>query len=264
MKEIVLKDKKRNKKTTLKALKNLGLFLLVCLVYGSSCYFNGFAHTTYRIISLIVYCIVGLVSFFAIYYIAYFISALIYKSKRKKIVNQINCDDKLNDLMVMPKYKFSYEKAKPLNENVKDLLSKGKLLTVDIASSYGNKGRYNLLNFTVYDALTITGDFIDIAQDKVERIIGFIPFVNLQDKPLGFLEKALSNALNDEVSETPTKKSGILGSIFSKFAVPMLKGQIDKEANGFISLVGSEAFKVFGKNGKKYKPIIDETKVAYD
>lgn len=254
---------KSNKKRSLKVLKNIGLFLLVCLVFGVNCYFDGFSKTAFKILKLFVYCLYGIALFYILYYVGYFISLIAYKSNKKKNTEVVIDYDNLTDLTKSIKYTFSYDREKSLPENAKGLFDVSKSLVFTVASSYGAKGRYKMLNFTVYDAIGLIENVLNSTQAKVENVLDAVPFVNLKEKPISFLENYLAKTLNN-VEDENKSKNVILGFVISK-AVPLLKNQIDKEANELIGFVLEESFKLYGKKGKKFKLIIDEdVEVVYD
>ena len=262
MKKDYFLAKKTNKKTALKVLKNIGLLLLVCLVFGVTCYFKGVTSTLFKVVSLFVYCLLGIALFFILYYVCYFISVLSYKSKKKRNKTE-DFYKNLGDVLSTKKYEFSYDKDKSVGDNARELLEIFKSLVLNVASSYGAKGRYKMLNFTVYDALSLTKDVLYSTQIKIENVLDSVPIIKLKDKPLDFLEKYLNNALSGEKDEKK-EKNVILGFVISK-AVPVLKSQIDKEANGLIRYVGEKSFKLYGKKGKKFKPVkFEDVEVVYD
>ena len=135
----------------------------------------------------------------------------------------------------------------------------------EIASGYGNSGKYVYLDYTLYDALEIFGNAVDVVKVKADSIFKLL---RLQDKPISLLEKKLTDILEgqpiveEEKSTTFINKIGSgVKQVAGKVALVALKGKISGLVNEIIEYVGFEAFRVFSKENKEFlSPIINSQK----
>ena len=252
-------NKNVKKKRIFTVLKYTLLFLLAVFSYFASVYLHGFNKTHERLIILVVCTVLGLVLFFIVYLILYGITALKYSIKNKRKNNAtINCDDLLSSLIETNNFVFNYDLKKSVNENLKNGVVISYDLVKEIASGYGNSGKYVYLDYTLYDALEIFGNALDVVKVKADAIFGLL---RLQDKPISLLEKKLTDVIEGEPiieEEKPsnfiTKLSSGVKHVAGKVAIFALKGKISTLVNEIIEYVGFEAFRVFSKQNKEYIP----------
>lgn len=256
-------DKKNNLHTL---LKTVGLILIFAVAYGTSLLLNGFKETNEKLFVLLICAVCGFVAFFLIYYLLYFISVIKLNKKRKKqSENIIRCDDEVAEFFDNNDYKFYYQRKLTVKENLFNALGLGKNIVSAIANEYSKGGKYDFLNYTVYDALDIFGNAIDEIFGKADKVFSFI---GMQDKPLGFVENYLAKILieeqqsEEEIAVTEIKQpSGMrrfFGGIKDKVinagktvGIMLFSGKIESVVNEIMVFVAGESFRVYGKNGKK-------------
>ena len=249
------------KKRLLNFVKYAVFLLIAVFSYFASAYLHGLTKTNERLIILVVCTFLGIALFFIIYIILYAITAIKYsiRSKRKKD-NTVNCDSLLTELITENNFKFNYDLRKSVNENLRDGVNISYQVVKEIANGYGNSGKYVYLDYTLYDALEIFGNAVDVVKVKADAIFSLL---RLQDKPISLLEKKLTDIIEgqpiieEEKPETVFSKinSGVK-NVASKVALFALKGKISSLVNEIIEYVGFEAFRVFSKQNKEfaYKP----------
>ncbi len=256
-----LPNKNRFFKVTVKYL----IFVIIAVIsYGSSLYTNGLQSTNNKLITLVICTFCGVLLFYLIYAVAYNVAKIKQSKKLKGKNTDINCDEELANILNSGNFNFSYDVKKTVNQNLKQGVNLSYLLVKSIASGYGSKSRYVYLDYTVYDALEILGNALDVVKEKTDSIFSLL---HLQDKPISFLEKKLSDILEGQeeaVTEpVPLKEGTFNNTIFdkiksgiktgaTKLAIFTVKGQISKLTNEIIQYVGSEACRVFSKGNKKY------------
>ncbi len=259
-------NKTINKMRILTVLKYTLLFLIAIFSYFASVYLHGFNKTNERLIILAVCTVLGIVIFFIFYLILYGITALKYsiKNKRKKNLT-VNCDDLLSSLIETNNFVFNYDLKKSINENLKDCVAISYKVVKEIANGYGNSGKYVYLDYTLYDALEIFGNALDVVKVKADAIFGLL---RLQDKPISLLEKKLTDVIEgepiieEEKSVTLISKIGSgVKNVAGKVAIFALKGKISALVNEIIEYVGFEAFRVYSKQNKEYVPKTSDTLV---
>ncbi len=259
--KVIVSDKKpKNNRFLKNAIKYLIFTVIAVVSYGVSLYTNGLKSTNNKLITLVICTLFGILLFYLIYCLVYAFTKLSYARKRKRNSIVINCDEELANILNSGNFNFSYDVKKSVNENLKQGANLSYILAKTIASGYGSKTKYVYLDYTVYDALEIIGNALDVVKEKTDSIFSLL---HLQDKPISFLEKKLSDILegqdeivSDELVETkPTLlnklKSGIKSGA-TKLALFTVKGQISKLTNEIIQFIGSEAFRVFSKGNRPY------------
>ncbi len=238
-------------------LSNLAVLLALILSYALNVYTGSFQEANGKLLSLLFYSLIGFLGFFVLYYTAYFITLLIYNKKRKKIAKTIvSCDDNIAEIFSDGKHHFKYDLKQGFNANLNGYLDGVLKVVKEIADGYkvGNS-EYYYVNFTVYDAIKIVSDAVDGIDVKISPVFRFL---RAEDKPLKVVEKLLVNALESEKS-TPAldekQKSGILKAVVDtakKAGVLLIKNPLESALNDLKVFVSYEAFKVYGKDGKKY------------
>lgn len=249
--------KKLNNKRKKTVLKYVIFALIAVFSYFASAYLHGFKTTNERLVILVVCTLLGIALFFIFYLILYGFTALKYsiKSRCKKDVT-INCDDALSTIIEQNDYVFNYDLKKSVNDNLKDGITISYNLVKEIASGYGSSGKYVCLDYTVYDALEILGNAVEVVKVKADAIFSLL---RIQDKPISILEKKLTDVLEGAPILEEEKPSSVikkLGSgvkhVASKVALFALKGKISSLVNEIIEYVGFEAFRVFSKQNKEF------------
>ncbi len=238
-------------------LSSLAVVLALVLSYALNVYTGSFQEANGKLISLLFYSIIGYVGFYAIYYVAYLITLLFYNKKRKKIANSIvSCDDNIAEIFSDSKHQFKYDLKQSFNGNLNGYLDGVLKVVKEIADGYKvGDSEYYYVNFTIYDAIKIVSDTIDGIDVKISPVFKFL---RAEDKPLKVVEKLLVNALESEKT-TPIpvekQKSGILKAVVDtakKAGVLLIKNPLESALNDLKVFVSYEAFKVYGKDGKKY------------
>ena len=266
-----MKVKKAEKLKVKSVIKWVVIILLTLFAYAFSLYQNGFEKTNLKLLQLIICSAFGFLIFFVFYYIFCGINLIIYNKKLKRRTSSIvNCDEQIEKAVNEPKYQFSYDTKSTFKQNLSSALTVMTTLAGDVANSYGKKGKYALLDFTVYDALSFVGNCIDGVESRVDGMFKFIEFTGVKDKPLPFIENALTKLIDKELSanndcaetveNNPPKKDGLSKKIVNKVknlggkvAVFTFKGVIENTLNDVIRFVGAEAFRVFSKDAKSYE-----------
>ena len=247
-------------------IKWVVIILLTLFAYAFSLYQNGFKNTNLKLLTLLIFSALGFLSFFIFYYLFCAISISYQRKKQKKQLSQtVNCDEKIVNTISDQKYSYSYNAKISVKENFASALSVMTTLVGDIANMHGKKGKYALLDFTVYDALNFVGNCIDGAQSKVDGMFKFIEFTGIKDKPIPFVEKTLTKLIDKELNkekeidgeqiENAKKSNSLTKKIADKFksvggkvAVYTFKGVIENTINDVIRFVGAESFRVFSNN----------------
>ncbi len=255
-------NKKRKSALGLKRFfKATFLFLLVVVVYGLSYHFSGFYKTNVRLLTLVVCMALGFILFYIIYSIFSLFAKISYdkKSKKPKMEAFVYYDD-LNAMLCSKKYDFTYDFNKSLTENLGVIFEKSASLVHDISIKCNKDGKYYYLNCTSIDLLLVFGDIVDGLHNKVD---GFFKLLNLQDKPLNFVEKRLVDLVEKDkqlagenlglkeesnFKKFVTKIKENLLNISGKVTTYVFKHQIEESANDVIKFMGEEAFKVYGQD----------------
>ena len=258
-----VKVNNKAKKRVRNVVKYAVFLLIAVFSYFASAYLHGIKTTNERLIILAVCTLLGIALFFLVYAILYSITALKYSIKnRRKKSNEVKCDDLLSNIIEVNNFKFSYDLKKSVNENLKEGVQISYNVVKEIASGYGNSGKYVYLDYTLYDALEIFGNAVDVVKVKADSIFKLL---RLQDKPISLLEKKLTDILEGQPIVEEEKSSTIVNKIGSgvkqvagKVALVALKGKISGLVNEIIEYVGFEAFRVFSKENKEFlSPIIN-------
>lgn len=244
-------------------LKTILLVMLLILSYISSAYVYGFTKTNARFFYLIVFSVIGFCLFYIVYYIIYFITYLKYKRKDKnEKVNQINCDDKVNEFLKDEKYKYIYDTKLSVQENFKNAVDTAKSVILGVATLNNKKGKYFYLNYSVYDALEIYGDLVAFAYDKID---GVFKFFKIQNKPITFIEKSLQKVVEEEIVVKQENKNGLLskikqgvGNAVLNTGIFLFKNKIQDAVNEILSVVCLECFKVYSKGVKSSKKVLEQ------
>lgn len=256
--------KKRKRKT---AIRYAVLAAVAIIAYAASFFANGFYETNKKLVTLVIASASGFLLFFAAYGAAYGITVAVLRKKRKNSDSAaVLCDDEFYNIASDEKYSFKYDTKKKLNENVFVAFEKGKTLVSDIAAYKGIKSKYYYLDYTVYDAVDIIGDVIDVIKFKID---GIFVFFRLQDKPLGFVEKSLLKLVDDERKEEKTEKTNAVTRFFTgvkrkvadagiKAGLFVFQSKINATADEIIEFAGQEAFRVLKKHKKAAKSIKNE------
>ena len=247
----------RKKRIVSNVLKYSIFFLIAIFSYFASAYLYGYKKTNERLIILVICALVGIMLFFLIYLIAYGITLLKYSIKAKrKIKNEINCDDLICSIIEKNGYKFSYDLKKSINENLKEGVNLSYNLVKEIAKGFGSNGKYVYLDYTVYDALEIFGNAVDVVKVKADAIFSLL---RIQDKPISLLEKKLTDILEGAPAISQEKPKTVMSKLNSgvknvagKVAIFALKGKISSLVNEIVEYVGFEAFRVFSKQNKQF------------
>ena len=234
------KTSKRNK-----ALKITLLSFLVLLIYAFSVYLSGFYETNKKLLTLVFFAILGFLLFFIVYYILYFITFIAYKAKLKKRVKKAkNSESEFGLLMANSNYTFVYDSKLDLFGNLKVVTN--TLLTVvgDVSKKCGSKGKYYYLSFTSFDALAIVKDVLNGVSTKVD---GIFKLLRIQNKPIGILEKKLSELVEEGGFEEKPKNPFLskVVEVGIKAAALTFRKKLESSINDIISYVGLEAFKLF-------------------
>ena len=253
-----LKTKAKSSKKG-KVLSSVLVILALVLSYALNVYTTSFQEANAKLLLLFVYSFAGFLGFFALYFIAYFITLLFYNKKRKKIAKTIiSCDDNIAEIFSDNKHQFKYDLKLNFNDNLTDYLNGVLQVVKQIADGYRvKKGEYYYLNFTIYDGVKIISDAIDGIDVKISPIFKFL---HAEDKPLKIVEKLLVNALESEKQDTQinnSHKPQILQAFLEtakKAGVMLIKTPLEGALNDLKVFVSYEAFKVYGKDGKKYLP----------
>ena len=242
-----------------KVLSSVLVILALVLSYALNVYTTSFQEANAKLLLLFVYSLAGFLGFFAVYFIAYFITLLFYNKKRKKIAKTVvSCDDNIAEIFSDNKHQFKYDLKQNFNANLTDYLNGVMQVVKQIADGYRvSKGEYYYLNFTVYDGIKIISDAIDGIDVKISPIFKFL---HAEDKPLKIVEKLLVNALEGEKPENSPqeKQKPLIIQAFldtaKKAGVMLIKSPLESALNDLKVFVSYEAFKVYGKDGKKYLP----------
>ena len=258
----------KSKKGGFRALKFIVLLTLFIVSYAVSYYLNGFEKTNNKLLTLLIFAGAGFLVFYLIYYVAYIITAINIKNKSKRKSKMvINCDEETAILMQNEKYIYSFDKSLTVTENLKNDLTQAGGLVEDVADTYSKGGRYAFLNYTVYDALDVFSNAVDVLYDKIDGFLSskLLSALKLYDKPITLVSKELNKLLYDEqpvtvTENTETQKPEKLLKVKEKFkaftvkaSVTVFQKPINNFANGITEFIASESVRVFGKNGKKRK-----------
>ena len=240
-----ISDKKK------RALKISALSVVFLAATAYSVYKNGVFGTVKNLLTLVVCAFLGYAAFYLV--VLVFRAALRKRRKRKlSKAKPIVRDENSASALVYGEGEFNYDKKLTPLENLK--LAGGKALAIVKKASQKSVKKvkkYYFVSFTLYDAIDVFDDTIDKLYDKVDGIFGLI---KMQNKPLGFLEKSLENALTQEDAEKaePKKESGLKKAIKEKgmsVAITLLKKQINAQINDLLLFVATEAVFVFEYSG---------------
>ena len=262
MKNVRLKTNAKTLKKG-KVLSSVLVILALVLSYALNVYTTSFQDANAKLLLLFAYSLAGFLGFFVVYFIAYFITLLFYNKKRKKIAKTVvSCDDNIAEIFSDNKHKFKYDLKQNFNDNLTEYLNGVLQVVKQIADGYGvSKTDYYYLNFTVYDGIKIISDAIDGIDVKISPIFKFL---HAEDKPLKIVEKLLVNALEGEKPESilQEKQKPVIFKAFldtaKKAGVMLIKSPLESALNDLKVFVSYEAFKVYGKDGKKYLPLQKE------
>ena len=240
-------------------LKTVGVALVLIIAYAISVYTKSFSETNLLLLKLVIYSLCGFVGFYAVYFIAYLITLIIYNKRVKKIAKTvISCDDNVAMLFDGGKNTFKYDVKKDFKSNVNEYKNTALNVVDEVATGYGiNKGNFYYLNFTVYDAIDVVRNAVDGVDNKISPIFRFL---HAEDKPLIMVENLLISAIESEKEpkiEDENKKPSVLSSLINKAKMAgafVLKGAIENAFNELLVFLSYEAFKVYGKDGKTYLP----------
>lgn len=256
----------KNKRSKSSSIKKVISFLIVTvtliLAYLLNVYTGSFTEANKKLIWLFIYSLIGFISFFVVYYIAYFITLTVYNAKSKKKAKEIiSCDDYIADLLSDGNYRFNYDKSIAFSKNVG--VYKDEVLSVikKIASDYGlDKSEYYYVNFTVYDAVKIISDAVDGIDVKISPIFKLL---RAEDTPIKIAEKLLISALENDAKEESEKvekpQNPLLKKIVDtakKVGVAIVKSPLENALNDLTVFISYEAFKVYSKNGKQSLPSV--------
>ncbi|MBO5713255.1 MAG: hypothetical protein J6R88_03555 [Clostridia bacterium] len=256
------------KKICLRALKIIALLALFVVSYAISYYLNGFEETNKKLITLLVLGVAGYVLFYVIYTIFYVITKIKLSLKNKRATkNVVNCDEEAAKIMQNQKYQFNFDTNLTFNDNLNSYLSQTVVMVEDVANVYSIGGKYAFLNYTVYDAIDVVSNAIDVLHDKIDGFLtskALVPF-KFYDKPISFVSSELNKLIYEEektpvIEEEvkPKKTSAIkekLMQIGAKAGKTVLRKPINNLANSITEFFASESVRVYGKNGKMPKKI---------
>lgn len=256
---------KVNKKEKLvNFLKNYALIFVFAIAYFFSVYLNGFYNTNLKFLNLLIFGLVGFLSFFIIYYLLNFISFISLKKKVKnQAKNVVNCDDELAEYFQYNSKPFKYKGNVPLKENMKEFVNKTVEVMNDIACKYNQQSKYAFINYTVYDAIDILGNATAYLHNGIDK---YFKGLNLQDWSFinlkGLIEKNAAADETDELAVTDDEKQskGFFAEIKNKIVSGgkkignhLISAPLTSLLNDALIFVAGESFRVFSKNGKKTK-----------
>ncbi len=232
-------------------IKDLMLLAFFVLVYTFSVCFNGFSKTSYKLLTLIFYGLVGFVGAIILYNVVLLILKAVScfsAKKHKKLIKKFRVFEITNE-------RFNYNYKLSLQDNFKEYVSVIEKTLKNVASTCGYKGKYLHLNFTLNDALYFTKNTLNLLESKIDSILT-MPIVkafNLQDKPIGFIETTLNNLIEKETrkAEKPSLYARIFGKTLTTGITFLFKETIDNELNKVVNYVGAEWCIIYGKNNKK-------------
>ena len=244
-------NKQTNKPNAKKYLVMLGVFVIALII---SIITSGFQTTLYKFIELIVFAILGFILFYVVYFTAYFITKQVYSRNRKTYVKtQISTNADIERLVNNPKYSFKYQRKQSLTENVQTLIKTISVAVSDVSEGFEKGGKYYYLNYTVFDAIAVLQETINLADEKFGGVLKKFKFY---DKPIGFIESKLTELVE---GEEPKKSSPIIGGLIKAGAF-VFANQLTSACNDFIAYVISEAYSVYGKDKQSF----DFTKVEVE
>lgn len=240
-----ISDKKK------RAMKITALSVVFLAATAYSVYKNGVFGTAKNLLTLVIGAFLG----YAAFYLAVLLFRMVLRKRRrrrlKKAAPKTGADEAAYSL-IEKEGEFSYDKKSSPLENLKTVGVKA-LSIIKTASQKKPKkaGKFYFVSFTVYDAIDVFDDTIDKLYEKIDGI--FCTF-KMQNKPLGFLEKSLENALvqDEEPKIEPKKQSGFKKAVKEKgisFAAAIFKNQINAQVNDLLNFVAKEAVFVFGYSG---------------
>ena len=231
-----------------RAMKICALSVVFLAATAYSVYKNGVFGTLKNLLTLAVCAFLGYAAFYLVVLLFRVILRKRRKRKSQKAALPKNTDASACALLEKAG-EFNYDKRQTPLENLKT--AGGKALTIiKTASQKAEKkaSKYYFVNFTVYDAVDIFDASVDKLYEKIDGVFGLL---RMQNKPLGFLEKSLENALVDEGDDDnePKKQSGFKKAVKEKgisVAIALLKNQINAQINDLLNFVAGEAVFVFG------------------
>lgn len=266
-----MKEKTLNKTKLKLVLKWVVIVLLTCFAYAFSLYQNGFEKTNQKLLTLLICALIGFLLFYLVYLVVNLICIASERRKIKKaLLKTINCDEQIAKTISNQKYLFNYNVKISAKENFSSALSIITTLVGDVSHKFGKKGKYALLNFSVYDALDFVENCIDGVEGRVDALLKNIEFTGVRNKPLPFIENALNKMIDSELngesenaveekvskfSEFSKKVSNKVKSIGGKVVTYTFSGVIENTVNDVIRFIGAESFRVFSKYSE---PTADE------
>lgn len=230
-----------------RAMKICALSVVFLAATAYSVYKNGVFGTLKNLLTLAVCAFLGYAAFYLVVLLFRIILRKRRKRKSQKAALPKNTDASACALLEKAG-EFNYDKRQTPLENLKTAGGKA-LAIIKTASQKAEKkaSKYYFVNFTVYDAVDIFDASVDKLYEKIDGVFGLL---RMQNKPLGFLEKSLENALVDEGDDSePKKQSGFKKAVKEKgisVAIALLKNQINAQINDLLNFVAGEAVFVFG------------------
>ncbi len=256
-----MKTSKNKRATSSVNVKKLFSFLAVILTLILSYVLNVYTYSFYqanlKLIWLVIYSIIGFLGFYLVYYVAYFITLLVYNaSSKKKAIETISCDDYISNVFKEGNYRFNYDKKLNFSDNISAYKDEVLIIIKKIAGDYGlDKSDYYYLNYTAYDAVKIVKDAVDGIDVKISPIFKLL---RAEDKPIKVAEKLLISALENDGKEVEVKPEKPQNTLLKKFmdtakkvGVAIIRRPLENTLNDLMVFISYEAFKVYSKNGKK-------------
>lgn len=231
-----------------RAMKICALSVVFLAATAYSVYKNGVFGTLKNLLTLAVCAFLGYAAFYLVVLLFRVILRKRRKRKSQKAALPKNTDASACALLEKAG-EFNYDKRQTPLENLKTAGGKALTIIKTVSQKAEKKAsKYYFVNFTVYDAVDIFDASVDKLYEKIDGVFGLL---RMQNKPLGFLEKSLENALVDEGDDDnePKKQSGFKKAVKEKgisVAIALLKNQINAQINDLLNFVAGEAVFVFG------------------
>lgn len=251
----------KKKQGGFRATKIIILIAILMLSYVVSYFVNGFEKTNTNLLLLPILGASGFVLFYIIYGVLYLITLIKLNCKQKRQVkNVINCDEEASKIVKNEKYVFVFDTNETFTENLKKYLSQTVIMVEDVATVYSKGGKYAFLNYTVFDALDVVSNAIDVLYDKIDGFLSskVIAVFKFYDKPISFVSKELDKLIYQEKaeikgvveSEKPSLIKDKIKQLGVKASKVVLHKPINNLANGITEFIASESVRVYAKNGK--------------
>ncbi len=249
----------QNKRSKLKNVVKTALMLIVFAIsYVISAVTSSVYLTNIKLITLLICFVLGALIFFIIYGVLYLIAIIKISKKTKRLIsNEISCDDRAVNYFKSIDYKFNYDVKKKFSENLLSFKLDVVKIVQDVAQTYGNHDKYYYLGYTIYDALGVLDNAVDLLDAKISPIFKFL---KVDDKPLKSVELTLEKAieLGAEGRENLVEnKGGFLkkaGEKLAKVTVYVFRTKIENLMVDVVKFIGFKAFEVYSKSGSQYEP----------